>query len=62
MDNVEVRIARLESAVLAIADLQDPATLTFPVIGGDSRTKRKNEASVELDRLAGEIRSARSET
>jgi hypothetical protein len=62
MENVDERIGRLESAVLAIADMQDPAKLQFPVIGKDPRTKRMNAAYVVLDRLAGEIRSARSKT
>ena len=58
MDTLEQRLDRVEAAILALADLRDPANHQFP-LGGGERSRVMNNAEQTLARLANEIRQRR---
>lgn len=60
MDSIEVRLARLEDAVIQIATLQDPAMLEFPRVGSGPRIRALNEAERRLADLAAEMAANRT--
>ena len=60
MSSIEERLSRLEEAILAVADLRDPAQLEFPVTSSDPRARKINEAEHRLAELADKIRADRN--
>jgi hypothetical protein len=51
--------ALLEDAILQIAEMQDPATLGFPIVGGGERSQRLNAAGQRLQEVASAITDSR---
>lgn len=56
METNEVRIARLEEAILLLAILRDPAQLESPIVSNDPRAREMNRAEKRLAEIAAEIR------
>lgn len=57
METNEVRIARLEEAILLLATLRDPANLEFPLVSNDPRAREMDRAERRLAAIAAEIRA-----
>lgn len=55
----EERLARLEDAVLQIAELRDPSRLAGPIIGSDRRARALNAAEQRLAEIASSIQRDR---
>ena len=56
MSDHESRLRRIEEAIIAIAELRDPAQRDFPVVGSDPRSRARNAAEHSLARIADELR------
>jgi hypothetical protein len=59
MASVDDRLTRLEEAILAVANLRDPAHREYPISGGDERSRVLDEAENALWFIAQEIRAER---